>query len=65
MSSVSEDELDIDRLFYPKRAVVIEDGDALFRRDEVCAAGCGYRPHKVENRALGSGVLPRGARKEN
>ena len=47
-----EDELEVDRLLGPQRAVIVEGGDALGHRHEVGAAGRRHPRHEVEDRRL-------------
>jgi hypothetical protein len=52
-----EGQLKIQRLLGPERAVVVEDCDAVFRRDEVQVRPRGHFAHELDDRLLrGAGV---------
>ena len=53
-----EEELEIHRLLGPERAVVVERGDALVRRNEVGRAFLGYFFDESDDGFLRRGVVP-------
>src|SRR5215469_10386593 len=54
-----EEHLRLQRLLAPKRAVVVEHGDALTRRYECRAALRSYRAYERDNRLLRRAISPR------
>ena len=57
--SSSEDELEVDRLLAPQRAVVVEHRDALLGRHEVGRALRRHVGDELEDRLLRGAVVPR------
>jgi len=53
------DDLRVDRMLDPQRAVLIEGRDTSFRRDEVRTRLVGRRAHEVHNALLCRAVVPR------
>ena len=53
-----EEELEVDRLLGPERAVVVENGDAPRRRHELRSALLGDLLDEIDNGGLGFAVLP-------
>lgn len=56
---VREEELHLQGLFAPERAVVVEGGDALGRGEEVRAAGISHAPDEIEDEVLGRAGPPK------
>ena len=54
-----EEELELERLLAPERAVVVEDGDAIAGRDIVVASRVGNRLDESHGRRLCLAVVPR------
>ena len=54
------DQLRVDRMLDPQRAVLVEGGDALLRRHEILARGVGGRANEVEDRLFRGAVVPGG-----
>src|SRR5208337_3875929 len=59
----AEDDLRVHRMLDPERAVLVEFGDALFRRHEVLARRIGGDAYEVEDRLLRRSVVPRRERR--
>jgi hypothetical protein len=55
-------QLNVHWLFAPQASVVVEDGDAIGRRDKVSSALRGHARDKIDDRLLRGPSIPRGKR---
>jgi hypothetical protein len=53
-----EQKLEVDSLFSPERAVIVEGRDPLFRSDEIRRTFPCYSLDEIYNRFLGRSVVP-------